>query len=108
MGELLMIPPRFEDELEYEIERQFGKPFTSELFNLEMGNWQGPVESAYGWHLVLIRERTAGEIPELSKVRDQVEREWMVEQRKERKNKQYDLMRSRYSITVERHEKKER
>jgi hypothetical protein len=104
MGELLLIPPRFEDETQYEIERLFGKPFTTALFDLDTGIWKGPVESAYGWHLVLVTERIDGEIPDLSKVRDQVEREWMVEKRKEMKNKQYELMRSRYSITVERHE----
>ena len=37
-----------------------------ELMKLEPGQWTGPVESPYGLHLVLVRERVAGAAPALA------------------------------------------
>jgi hypothetical protein len=100
-NELLLIPSAFERVSAWEVERLFGKPFTIELFNLKPGDWQGPVESAYGWHLVKIGEMVEGSLPDLAAVRDLVEREWMVEQRKQVKEKQYEKMRARYDIVID-------
>jgi hypothetical protein len=97
---LLLISPVFQNETEFHIERQFGKEFTQEVFKLETGSWQGPVASAYGWHLVRIFDVKEGEIPDLSEVRDEVEREWMVVQRNLIKEKQYEKLRSNYNITI--------
>ena len=99
-GKMLMIPSRFEDESEVEIEKLFGSGFNGELFQLGVGEWLGPVASAYGWHLVKVEEKTAGEVPGLEMVRAQVEREWKVEQQKLIKEKQYNQMKSRYNISV--------
>ncbi len=41
-----------------EIAKQFGEEFAAKLGELPPGQWQGPVESGYGVHLVLISERT--------------------------------------------------
>ena len=78
----------------------FGSKFKEALFQLNTEEWLGPIPSAYGWHLVKIEEKTAGEIPRLETVRAQVEREWMVEQRMLMKEKQYEIMKSRYNISV--------
>jgi parvulin-like peptidyl-prolyl isomerase len=42
------------------------------LFELEPApdRWQGPFESAYGVHLVLLAERSEGGIPDFEEVRD--------------------------------------
>jgi hypothetical protein len=97
---LLLLPRAFQDETEFQIERQFGKEFTNELFRLDAGSWLGPVASAYGWHLVRIQDKREGTIPDLAEVRDQVEREWMVVQRNQIKEKQYERLRSNYDITI--------
>ena len=96
-----MIPDRFENESEREIERSFGNLFTREVFRLETGDWQGPVESSYGWHLVRVSERIEGEVPDLNQIWDLVEREWSVERKKEIKEQQYKVMRDQYRITIE-------
>lgn len=98
---LLMIPSSFENETAFEIEKLFGKSFTTDAFALESTGWEGPLESAYGWHLVKIDRITQGDVPPLSEVRIQVEREWMVEQSKKMKQKQYEIMRSKYDISVD-------
>ena len=98
---LISIPVRFDNEAEWEIKRLFGDQFTQELFGLETGDWQGPVASSYGWHLVKVSERIEGMVPDLNEIWDVVEREWSVEKKKEIKGEQYKLMRDQYKITVE-------
>ena len=47
----------------------FGEPFQKKLFKLLPGKqWQGPITSEYGAHLVLIKGRTKSRVPELSEV----------------------------------------
>ena len=59
-----------------EIARQFGDVFAAKLGVLPSGRWQGPVESAFGVHLVFVSERKEGRMPALTDVRDAVRREW--------------------------------
>lgn len=100
-GGLLMLPDRFEKQSRFEVERAFGEYFSNQLFLTETKNWQGPVKSPYGWHLVLVREITEGEVPELNDVWDEVELEWSVEQKKEIKQEQYRIMREQYRVNIE-------
>ena len=96
---LALIPNEFSEESYRSVERLFGKSFTEEVFTLKPGIWQGPVESAYGYHLVYISELTEGFVPELSEIWDQVEREWSVEKRTQVKDQQYQKIRERYTIS---------
>ena len=34
--------------------KEFGPQFVVALEKLKPGSWQGPIESGYGWHLVLL------------------------------------------------------
>jgi parvulin-like peptidyl-prolyl isomerase len=44
------------------------------VFQLEPdeGRWYGPVESAYGYHLVMLTKRTEGLYPPLEEIKDTV------------------------------------
>jgi hypothetical protein len=103
---LLLVPNQFENERKLEVGKLFGNIFTQKLFELEPGNWQGPLESAYGWHLVKISEKVVPGLPELNEIWDLVEREWSVESKKEMKEMQYQAMREQYEIIVEQQEDK--
>src|SRR5664280_2688315 len=59
-----------------DVGRLFGDKFAKALGGLPLGQWQGPVESAYGVHLVFASERQEGAVPALADVRDAVRREW--------------------------------
>jgi hypothetical protein len=59
------------------------------------------VESAFGLHLVLIRESQPGSLPALSDVREAVEREWRNARREEASEGFYRSLRERYVISVE-------
>ena len=51
------------------ISNHFGTSFSTKVFKHQTsGNWQGPIESEYGHHLVLIKSKTAARMPALSEV----------------------------------------
>jgi len=95
---LALIPNEFSGETYRAVERLFGKSFTDEVFTLEAGSWEGPLESAYGFHLVYVSEITVGYIPELLEIWDEVEREWSLERRTEFKEQQYLQIKEKYNI----------
>jgi len=80
---LALIPNELSRESYRGVERMFGKSFSDEIFKLKPGIWEGPVESAYGYHLVFISRLEEGYVPELSEIWDEVEREWSVERKME-------------------------
>ena len=69
---------------------------------LAPGQWQGPIESGYGAHLVLVSERTEGRMPALAEVREAVQREWANARRLEANEKFYQELLKRYAVTIER------
>ena len=85
-----------------EVAKQFGEKFAAKLDELAPGQWQGPVESGYGVHLVFVSERTEGRLPALAEVRDAVCREWVNARRLEANEKLYEAMLKRYVVTIER------
>jgi hypothetical protein len=85
-----------------EIAKLFGEKFTKALQEIEPGRWAGPVESGYGLHLVFVRKREEGRVPELSEVREAAEREWLAARRNEFKEAAYRALGEKYAVTVER------
>ena len=60
------------------------------------------MESGYGLHLVLVRERTPARLPDLAEVRDAVANEWRAVRQEEANRAFYEALRARYEVTVER------
>lgn len=101
LGDPIMLPKTFPLSSESVINRQFGSDFTEQLRSIEVGGWQGPIRSGYGFHLVLIEERVEGRDPELAEIRPVVEREYELELRKELKEKIYSNLRDKYTVVIE-------
>ncbi|MEJ2133963.1 MAG: peptidylprolyl isomerase [Desulfofustis sp.] len=101
LGDSIMLPRTFPLSPASVINRQFGSDFTEHLNGLEIGTWQGPVRSGYGFHLVLIEERSEGSDPQLAEIRPQVEREYELQQRQELKEKIYSSLREKYTVVIE-------
>lgn len=57
---------------EREIGAGFGEDFAHAIVGLPVGRWVGPVESAYGFHLVYVHERRDSEPLALEEVRDRI------------------------------------
>src|SRR5664279_5583651 len=66
LGDSIMLDKQYDALPAAEVGRLFGDKFAKALGALPLGQWQGPVESAYGVHLVFVSERVAGQVPALS------------------------------------------
>lgn len=56
----------------------FGQAFVDALWNAPVGEWSGPVESAYGWHFVRPRDRQPAALLPFDAVRHQVEGDYLA------------------------------
>jgi hypothetical protein len=101
LGDSLMLEQTFQSVPTGEIGKQFGEQFVTQLADVSPGQWQGPVESGYGVHLVFVSERTEGRLPVLAEARDVVQREWTNARRLEGNEKFYKKLLDRYTVTIE-------
>ena len=104
LGDAIMLDHQFGALSASEITRQFGDKFMAALGQLPLGQWQGPVESAYGEHLVFVSQRLPGRVPTLAEVRDAVRREWDNASRQEANDKFYRELLKHYAVTIEKPE----
>jgi hypothetical protein len=100
-GDPFVLALDFETSTSAEVTALFGDAFATTLARLEPGRWYGPIPSAYGDHLVLVRQRVPGRIPELREIREAVQREWQTTARREANETFYQKLRSRYRIVIE-------
>jgi hypothetical protein len=100
-GDPFMHQYDFTSESSFEITRLFGQGFAEQIFQLEAGDWQGPVQSGYGLHLIRVNEKVAAQVPELATVIDKVRTDLMFEQRQTANDEIYKRFRERYEIVVE-------
>jgi hypothetical protein len=63
--------------------------------------WQGPFESRYGFHLVMLRERTEPIIPELAQIRERVMVDWRYEKVLEIRKEAEDLVIAGYEVQID-------
>ncbi|UCE63269.1 MAG: peptidyl-prolyl cis-trans isomerase [Nitrospirota bacterium] len=80
----------------------FGEEFAQAAMELPLGEWQGPVRSGYGLHLVYVQERTEARMPEFKAIRNKVREALMEKRRHDAVNSLYETLREGYHIVVER------
>ena len=102
LGDAFLLERRFENVTASELVRLFGVGFETSLRGLPTGEWQGPVPSGYGVHLVFVDKRDDGGAAALEHVVDEVRRKWIHEQRQKANERFYADLRKRYAVTVER------
>ncbi len=87
---------------EQAIVNRFGEIFTMELKQLKPSReWQGPVNSAFGTHLVQLSEIQSPQTPDISDIRDRVVQEYQSARRKDYKLEIQQRLKDSYSIEVE-------
>ncbi len=106
-GDPFMLQYDFTLETPFEVARLFGQGFAEQIFQTETDNWQGPIESGYGLHLVRINEKVDARMPELAAVIDKVRTDYMFEQRQKTNKAIYERFKERYEIIVEKPEQSE-
>ena len=99
-SDLFMFDYHFADITDFEITRIFGESFTKQLSDLEIGTWQGPVDSGYGIHLVKVEKRIEPSLPPLAEIRDKVKTEYIAELQRDANQKFYQSLRERYEVVI--------
>ena len=102
LGDSIMLDNHYDVLTAAEAGRLFGDKFATALGRLPLGQWQGPVESAYGMHLVFVNQHVGGRLPALAEVHDAVRREWEETHRTEANDKFYEELLKHYTVTIER------
>ena len=108
-GDVIALPRNVPATTKAGIEARFGRDFVANLASLEAGSvsgessrdtWQGPIVSGFGYHVVLLREKTPGEVPKLADIRDRVEAEWRNATIADRREAAYQLLREAYEVDI--------
>lgn len=84
-----------------DVENRFGKRFAEALATVPSGSWQGPVESVYGLHAVLVGAREPGGERPFEESRSDVLREYRERRRTETNAGAYAALRNRWKVTVD-------
>jgi hypothetical protein len=100
-GKSIMLPLAVSASPLSVVDRRFGSGFTAQLEGFPVGQWQGPVVSSYGYHLVQVNGRVAAMDPPLEAVRREVTRELVAERIKTVKETTYAGLREQYEVIIE-------
>ena len=101
LGDPFMLQKEYANRSAREIGDLFGKTFAETMTRLETSDkWQGPVESAYGFHNVLLESVQESYLRPFDVVKDRVLIDLQQKTRKDA-NEQYFLdLKNKYSITL--------
>jgi hypothetical protein len=100
-GDPLMLGKRFADRSETDLAGLFGPEFAKEVFRLSPGNWSGPIESSYGFHLVKVESIAPSTTPPLQAVRERVRQDVLQLRRQEANRAVLRKLREKYRIEIE-------
>jgi hypothetical protein len=101
-GDSIMVPPVSPGMTEQEIRSTFGDDFASSVVAQEVGDWQGPVTSGYGLHLVKVTKRQDSRIPEPKEVSARIIGDMEYEARTAAKEQLYQEIAQNYQIMLDR------
>lgn len=101
-GDPFMLQRQYGDVPVREVARQFGGEFAKSLSELTPSNqWQGPVQSAFGVHLVKLNSSTPASIPPFDDIVAQVRKDWREDTRRRANEQAVQDIISRYAVEIE-------
>ena len=101
VGDASLLPPAFEQMQRNTVDGTFGIGFSGKLDDMVVDQWQGPVRSGLGIHLIKLKSRTVGQLPELSQIRTLVQREWSNEKRIATRNRMNERFLKDYEVEIQ-------
>lgn len=101
LGESSMLNPGYAYRSALDLNATFGAGFADQLTELETGLWQGPVQSGFGLHLVLLNAVHAEQISPFDTIQRQVTEDYHRYQQLNARNAYIDNLLQEYTITVE-------
>jgi hypothetical protein len=79
--------------------RLFGHtPLAEAVFAAPVGRWEGPLKSAYGWHLVRVSARALASQRPLAQVRDQIRTAWLQDAQDQAGAAAYAALARRFTV----------
>ncbi|CAN7515300.1 peptidylprolyl isomerase [Pararhizobium sp. LjRoot255] len=100
MGEPTLLPARVDLTSADMIAAIFDEEVAKELASAPIGQWFGPVRSAYGVHLMFVEDKVAPRAPSLDDVKAAVKSDWESARRGDIADRRYVEMKKRYEIKV--------
>ncbi len=101
VGDPFLHPTVFADITQQQLAGLFGAEFALQIVELPVGEWSGPVTSAFGVHLARLDALEPGRLSELSEVRDAVYRDLVSERTREAEQRYFEGLLSQYTVTAE-------
>ncbi len=107
LGDDFMLQNYYPEKDAVEIQKQFGSGFTESLLELSSGQWQGPVLSGYGVHLVYISSISEPPPPDFAVLRERVIQDWTTDRGEELNAQFYASLRDQYTVVIEEPDEKD-
>ena len=95
------LPRRFALAAQGEIAERFGDGFAAALAELRPGEWSGPIESGFGFHLVLVTRREAAPPPSLDAMRQRLTNDWRAAALRKAEDEGYRRLLDGYEVVIE-------
>ncbi len=85
------------------VEANLGQDLISMLDHVEpsASTWYGPIQSPYGWHLVLLILRESARLPELDEIEDRVREDYGRMRKQQTQRLQIDQVIDSYEVSLE-------
>ena len=95
-----MLGKNFVEKSIFEIERDFGDKFTEFLYEPAFDIWVGPIESAYGYHIVKLLNKIESFTPNLNQVKKKVEVDFYLEEKQKTLDSYLAELRDKYQVII--------
>ena len=103
-GQPIPLPGRLETAPAFDIASAFGDEFAAALDKAPVGQWNGPVLSGFGLHLVKVERREAPPPPKLADVRQRLENDWRSAAVRKAEEDNLNALLEGYDVVIERPE----
>ena len=82
------------------LDKDFGPDFARAAAAARLGDWTGPVRSAYGWHVLQVEARNPAQVAPFAEVRTRVREAWLAQRRESMNAASLEKLRKRYRIEI--------
>ena len=101
LGDAFMLQNEYPLQTPEEIQSLFGVEFSKAIFKSRPGEWEGPIRSSYGLHLVRINQYQPAHAPELNDVRERVVTDFKNDRLQAATERYYARLRQRYQVRID-------
>ena len=101
LGDPFLLPAAQRDLPERAVPATFGAGFAEQITDQPLGEWHGPVTSAFGVHLVRVDAFEPGRTSEIDEVRDAVYRDLTGERTRNVEEQFFQRLLAQYKVTVD-------